>query len=158
MVRKAVLEGSTQAAFIAISSRLVGSTFRFLETLNPSFQKTKVISDPSTVFVRELVTISMAWGFALLTHIVIKPLAQKRGWGNFSVQFLTALIGTSIAESLGRLIAYRGALKREKMRMMPKVIPAVISPIQLPSFQPQPQRLTLPIASPASVQRPFAYY
>lgn len=38
-----------QAAFIAISSCVVGSAFRFLETMNPQYQQAKVISDPPTV-------------------------------------------------------------------------------------------------------------
>ena len=109
-----ITQGTIQAAFIAISSRIVGSTFRFMETLNPEFQKARVISDPPTVLVRELVTISMAWGFALLTNIAIKPLAQRKGWGNFGVQMVTAIIGTTIAESIGRFVAYRKALQEDK--------------------------------------------
>lgn len=108
--------GTVQAAFIAVSSRIVGSIFRFGETLNPRFQKTRVISDPKTVLVRELVTTSMAWGFALTTNMVIKPLAERRGWSPFGVQFMTAAIGTTLAELVGRYVAYRKAVREDKYR------------------------------------------
>jgi hypothetical protein len=108
-----------QAAFIAISSRLVGSTFRVLETLSPRLQATRAISDPPTVLVRELVTISMAWGFAFLTHQAIKPFAQRRQWGTTAVQFWTAVIGTALAESCGRFIAYRKSHQPKRLRQTP---------------------------------------
>lgn len=109
-ISKAVVKQSAlQMAFIAISSRIVGSAFRCLETLNPNYQQSKVISDPRTVCIRELSTISMAWCFALATNKLITPFAEKRNWGNFRVQFLTSVIGTTIAESIGRLIAYHKA-------------------------------------------------
>jgi hypothetical protein len=110
LINKAIIKQSAlQMAFIAISSRIVGSAFRCLETLNPNYQQSKVISDPRTVCIRELSTISMAWCFALATNKLITPFAEKRNWGNFRVQFLTSVIGTTIAESIGRLIAYHKA-------------------------------------------------
>lgn len=109
------VQSAVQAAFIAISSRVVGSVFRCLETLNPQYQQSKVISDPKTVCIRELSTISMSWCFALGINMLIKPFAKRQGWGDFRVQFLTSLIGTTIAESLGRMIAYRKALSNKAL-------------------------------------------
>ena len=89
-----ITKASIQAAFIAIASRIVGSTFRFLETLNPVFQQAQVIADPPTVLMREVVTISMAWILSLGTHMLIQRLVRKYPfWG----QFVTTIIGTAAA-------------------------------------------------------------
>jgi len=108
-----------QGAFVAISSRIVGSAFRCLETLNPQFKQSNVGSDPKTVCIRELSTIGMAWGFALITKAWLSSTKLTKHWSDFKVQFLTSVIGTLIAESVGRLIAYRKLYRRQTQNAAP---------------------------------------
>jgi hypothetical protein len=139
LLNKSLIEQSSlQMAFIAIASRIVGSAFRCLETLNPEYQKSKIISDPRTVCIRELSTICMACCFALMANKLIKPFALKRGWGNFRVQFLTTVIGTTIAESIGRWIAYRKRLGPANTALEPYV-PGVTQAYR-PALQLNPAR------------------
>lgn len=142
--------GSIQAAFIAISSRIVGSAFRCLETLNPALQKAQVISDPPTVFVREMTTLAMAWSLALLTNMAIKPLATRRRWSNFWVQFATAVIGTTMAESIGRFVAYRQPLTRQAQPLEASLpdIPAHSSHGKV--YMPRPLRPLIPPSAQVS--------
>lgn len=98
--------GLWQVALITISSRIVGSAFRCLETFNPQLQASNAGSDPKTVCMREMSTIAMAFGLALLTGNKLKPWAEKRNWSGNSFQFVTTVVSTAIAETIGRLIAY----------------------------------------------------
>lgn len=148
-MNKSFIEQATlQAAFIAISSRIVGSAFRCLETLNPNYQQSQVISNPRTVCIRELSTICMAFGFSLITSAVIKPRAKVWGWSDFKVQMLTSIIGTFIAESIGRLIAYRKASLKSRSSMTPA----------LPTAPNNYSAMTIPSTSILPISRtPTAY-
>ncbi|HEY9685397.1 MAG TPA: hypothetical protein V6C52_00325 [Coleofasciculaceae cyanobacterium] len=106
-----ITKAIVQSATIATSARMMGSTFRYLETLNPVLQQSRTITDPPTVLKREILTLTLAWTFALLTNALLKPLVQSRGWSNFRIQFIAALVGSFMAESIGRTVAYRGRLK-----------------------------------------------
>jgi hypothetical protein len=106
-----ITKAIVQSATIATSARMMGSTFRYLETLNPVLQQSRTITDPPTVLKREILTLCLAWTFALLTNALLKPLVQSRGWSNFRIQFIAALVGSFMAESIGRTVAYRSRLK-----------------------------------------------
>jgi phosphatidylglycerophosphate synthase len=132
-----------QAAGIAISSRIVGSAFRCLETLNPDFQQSKVISDPKAVCIRELSTLGMAFVFSLIANVIISPRAEARGWSKFAIQFLTTVIGTTIAETIGRMIAYKKALPKSptSATTTPHPLPVSANPVS-------PSRSSVPVALP----------
>jgi hypothetical protein len=151
-LEKVTAQAVIQAALIAISTRIVGSAFRCLETLNPNYQQSQVISNPRTVCIRELSTIAMAFGFSLITSAAILPRAKMWGWSHFKVQFITSVIGTFLAEGIGRLIAYR------KSGLKTKAVPMPV--IRMPSNQPHFQIPSLPLQAPImQVQNPprFSY-
>jgi hypothetical protein len=163
-LEKVATQAVIQAALIAISTRIVGSAFRCLETLNPNYQQSQVISNPRTVCIRELSTIAMAFGFSLITSAFIKPRAKLWGWSDFKVQFTTSVIGTFIAEAMGRFIAYRKSALKTKAIPMPAIrilstqphfqIPSL--PLQAPIMQVQnPSRFSYPTA--AWCYTPYAY-
>jgi len=133
-LEKVATRAVIQAALIAISTRIVGSAFRCLETLNPNYQQSQVISNPRTVCIRELSTIAMAFGFSIITSVVIKRHAKSWGWSDFKVQFITSVIGTFIAEAMGRFIAYRKSALKTKAVPIPSIqMPPNQSYFQLPS-------------------------
>ena len=155
-----IKKAAWQAACIAISSRLIGSAFRCLETLNPDYQQSKVISNPKTVCIRELSAISMAFVFSLITNVIISPWATARGWSNFVIQFLTTVIGTTIAESIGRLVAYRKAALKSQAHSV-TTIPQPLPVYQYVTLPPKPMatipRNTTPYM-PSSVYSPYPFH
>jgi len=148
------------AACIAISSRLVGSAFRCLETLNPDYQQSRVISDPKSVCIREFSALSMAFVFSLITSILISPRAKARGWSDTAIQFLTTVIGTTIAESIGRLVAYRKAALKSQAHSV-TTIPQPLAVYQYVTLPPKPMatipRNTTPYM-PSSLYSPYPFH
>lgn len=96
-----------QTAFIAIASRIVGSSYRVAETFNPELKKAGLVMKPDVVIKREAITIGLAWGFSLLTNIVISPMCKRLKVNPNLVTFFTLIVGSVTAEALARLIAYR---------------------------------------------------
>jgi hypothetical protein len=142
---------AVQTAFVAIASRLVGSTFRVLETLNPELQKSKVISDPKVVFKREAITMGLAWVFALLTNMAIDPMATRRGWNRQLITFLTAVAGTLISETISRFVSYRNAVRKTDVKTIVPPAEKEITPTPLM------QQSTIPVLQKPLVRRTNFY-
>lgn len=127
-----------QTAFVAIASRLVGSTFRVADTFNPKLKDRQIANDPHVVMKREGITLVLAWMFALATNLGIAPLAKKKNWNLLWMAFVTSIVGTFTAESFARLIAYRAPSQ-------PKPVLPLAGGTAQPLISPPPNRpLTLP--------------
>jgi hypothetical protein len=103
-----------QSACVAVSSRLVGSAFRTAEVYNPQLQQAQVLSDPTAVMKREVSTLGLAWLLSYMANLGLRPLAKATRLNLYGFQFLTTIVGTFLAESFGRFIAYRKQVANSK--------------------------------------------
>lgn len=118
-------------AFVSIASRLVGSSFRVAETFNPEYRKLGITPSPEVAIKREGITLGLAWLFALMTSVLIMPAFTRLKFSKDTITFMTAVIGTAIAETVSRKVAYRN-LKPHAPAL------GSIQPLQGPTPKPMP--------------------
>lgn len=98
-------------AFVAIASKMVGSTYRIQDAYNPRLQQTAVSPQPDIVVKRESISLAMTWVFALFISQFTHSLRSKFNIGTLAAQLIAIVFSNTLSEGVSRYLSYRSLNK-----------------------------------------------
>lgn len=115
MISSPQVINAVKAAFLACAPRIVPASFRIAETYHPELKRSKVVMAPGVVTKRELITLGLTGLFSFITNLLINSVATHKDKKKETlILFLSAVIGSGIAELVARKFAYRSMLEQAR--------------------------------------------
>lgn len=128
-------------ATAAVTPRLVGGTYRIMDSYDPRLREKGASPAPHMVIKREAISVLLGFVASFATGKMVMPMTRKLGIKRVPALIMTALVGNIIAEAIARRFAY-------------KCLDNVQAPI--PPSQPGHTATRGPQVPPLQTAKPFA--